>query len=57
MAQIATNPKQYAHELIERLAPVQVSAAVGVLERMLDPLSRALANAPFDDEPVSQAQA
>jgi hypothetical protein len=45
--------KQHAHELIERLAPSQVSAAIGMLERLLDPVSRALANAPIDDEPLS----
>lgn len=45
--------KQHAHELIERLAPSQVSAAIGMLERLLDPVSRAVANAPIDDEPLS----
>ncbi len=45
--------KQHAHELIERLAPSQVSAAIGMLERLLDPVSRALATAPIDNEPLS----
>jgi hypothetical protein len=45
--------KQHAHELIERLEPSQVKAAVGMLERLLDPVARAIANAPVDDEPVS----
>jgi len=45
--------KQHAHELIERLAPSQVPAAVGMLERLLDPVVRAVANAPIDDEPLS----
>ena len=45
--------KQHAHELIERLAPSQVSAVVGMLEAMLDPVSRAIANAPIDDEPLT----
>jgi len=45
--------KQHAHELIERLAPSQVSAVVGMLEAMLDPVSRAIANAPVDDEPLT----
>jgi hypothetical protein len=44
--------KQRAHELIEKLAPKQASAVVGLLERVLDPVSRALANAPIDDEPL-----
>jgi hypothetical protein len=43
--------KQHAHELIDRMAPSQVYAVVGLLETMLDPVSRAIANAPFDDEP------
>jgi hypothetical protein len=47
------NTKEHAHELIERLAPSQVSAVVGVLEALLDPISRAIANAPIDDEPVT----
>jgi hypothetical protein len=51
------NTKEHAHELIERLAPGQVSAVVGLLEIMLDPLARTLANAPFDDEPVSEEEA
>lgn len=49
MAQAHT--KQQAHDLIDRMAPGQVSAVVGLLEVMLDPLARTLANAPFDDEP------
>ncbi len=48
-----TNTKEHAHELIERLAPNQVAAVVGLLETMLDPVSRAIANAPIDDEPLT----
>jgi hypothetical protein len=53
---MAHDEKQQAHELIERLAPNQVSAVVGLLEAMLDPVSRAIANAPVDDEPESEAE-
>lgn len=49
--------KEEAHELIDRMAPSQVSAVVGLLETMLDPFARALANAPYDDEPVSEEEA
>jgi len=49
--------KQQAHKLIELLPPGQVPAAVGMLETLLDPFSRALANAPVDDEPVSAEEA
>jgi hypothetical protein len=45
--------KQQVYELIDRMAPGQVAAVVGLLEVMLDPVSVALANAPYDDEPVT----
>lgn len=48
--------KKHAHELIDRLAPRQVSAVVGLLEAMLDPVSRAIANAPLDDEPEGEQE-
>lgn len=51
------NAKEHAHELIDRLAPGQVSAVVGLLEIMLDPVTRSLANATVDDEPVSEEEA
>ena len=53
MAQAALNPKQQAHELIDRLSTGQASAAVIFINAMLDPVERALANAPIDDEPLS----
>jgi hypothetical protein len=46
--------KQHAHELIERLPASQISTAVRFLEFMLlDPVARAAATAPPDDEPVT----
>jgi hypothetical protein len=51
------DPKQHAHELIDRMAPGQISAVVGLLEIMLDPLARTLVSAPYDDEPVSAEEA
>ena len=48
--------KQHAHELIDRLAPSQVPAVVGMLEALLDPVSRAIANASIDDEPVTKEE-
>jgi hypothetical protein len=53
MAHGSTNEKQQAHELIERLPPTQLSAVVALLEAMLDPVSRAIAHAPIDGEPVT----
>jgi hypothetical protein len=57
MANGSRDEKQHAHELIDRMAPGQIAAVVGLLEIMLDPLAHALANAPYDDEPVSDAEA
>ena len=57
MAYAVTNPKQQAHELIDRISTAQASAVVGLLEAMLDPVSVALANAPMDDEPVGEEEA
>jgi hypothetical protein len=45
--------KQHAHELIDRLVPSHVPAVIGMLEALLDPVSRAIANAPIDDEQLS----
>ena len=44
------NDKRRAHELIDLLHPAQLAAAIGLLQDMLDPVSLAIANAPFDDE-------
>jgi hypothetical protein len=52
-----TNEKQQAHDLIERLAPSQISAVVHLLEVMTDPVARSLARAPVDDEPVTEEEA
>ncbi len=43
--------KEHAHELIERLAPRQVAAVVGLIEAMLDPVSPA--NAPVEEEELT----
>lgn len=56
MASAGTNPRKQAHELIDRLSPGQVSAVVGPLETMLDPVDRAIANAPPEDEPISEEE-
>jgi hypothetical protein len=56
MADGFNNEKRQAHELIERLARGQVAAVVGLLEAVLDPVSRAIANAPVDDEPETDEE-
>jgi hypothetical protein len=45
--------KEHAYELIDKLPPTQLAAIVGLLEAMLDPVSRAIAGAPRDDEALS----
>ena len=56
MATVATNPERQAHELIERMSAGQVAAVVALLEAMLDPVDRAIANAPLEDEPISEEE-
>jgi hypothetical protein len=48
--------RQQAHLYLDHLPDAQVSAVRGLLEAMLDPVSRALANAPIDDEPVTEEE-
>jgi hypothetical protein len=48
--------KQHAHELVDRLAAGQLDAVVRLLEVMTDPVARSLANAPIDDEPVTEEE-
>lgn len=53
MAEKLDKDRQQAHELIERLSPGQVRAVAQLLEEMVDPVSRAIAHAPYDDEPLT----
>jgi hypothetical protein len=46
-----TEPREQAHQLINRLPETQVSALVGLLESFVDPVAVALRHAPIDDEP------
>jgi hypothetical protein len=48
--------KQQAHLMLDLLGPEKLSAVVGLLEVMLDPVARAIANAPIDDEPVTEEE-
>lgn len=50
------NERHHAHELIEQLPPHQLSAVVGLLEAMIDPVARKLAAAPIDDEPETDEE-
>jgi hypothetical protein len=54
----ATQERQkQAHALLDLLPIEKLDAVVHLLQVMTDPLSRALANAPSDDEPVSTDEA
>ena len=48
--------REHAQQLLNHLAPDQVAAVVHVMEVMLDPLSHKLANAPIEDEEISEEE-
>jgi hypothetical protein len=48
--------REHAQQLLNHLAPDQVAAVVHLMEVMLDPVSRALANAPLEDEEISEEE-
>jgi hypothetical protein len=48
--------REHAQQLLSHLAPDQVTAIVRLMEVMLDPLSRKLADAPLEDEEISKEE-
>jgi hypothetical protein len=56
MAKNSNKEKQQAHELVDQLPPTQLKVVVRLLEEMLDPVSLSIANAPFEDEPLSEEE-
>ncbi len=56
MAHDSTNDRLRAHELIDLLTPRQLAAVVQLLEVMIDPTARTLANAPANAEETPQKQ-
>jgi hypothetical protein len=48
--------REHAHELIDRLPEPQISALVGLLETIVDPVATALRDAPDDDEPETEEE-
>lgn len=48
--------RQRAHELIDCLPDAQISALVGLLSTIVDPVAAALRDAPEDDEPISEEE-
>ena len=47
------NEKQQAHQLLDQLDAGQLAAVIHLLQVMTDPVARAIANAPVDDEPLT----
>jgi hypothetical protein len=45
--------RRRAHELLDRLPPEKLEAVQGLLEVMVEPLSRSLASAPVEDEEIT----
>jgi hypothetical protein len=52
----STNEKQQAHALLDLLPQEKLTAVVHLLQAISDPVARSLANAPIDDEPVSEEE-
>lgn len=51
-----SDTRQHAHQLIDRMPEAQLSGLVRFLETIVDPVSSALRNAPFDDEPETDEE-
>jgi len=49
--------KQHAHELLDLLPPEKLNAVRGLLEVMVEPLSRSLAQAPVEEEELTSETA
>ena len=48
--------RQRAHEVIDYIPEATLSTAIGLLEKMLGPVTLALLNAPTDDEPETDEE-
>lgn len=51
-----TDPREQAHHLIDRLPETQLSALVGLLETIVDPVAATLRDVPIDDEPETDSE-
>jgi len=52
-----TQERRQAHVLLDQLPNEKLTAVVHLLQAISDPLARSLANAPVDDEPVTEEEA
>jgi hypothetical protein len=48
--------RQQAHALLDLLPEEKLFAVVRLLQAISDPVARSLANAPLDDEPISEEE-
>ena len=48
--------RQQVHSLVDKLPPSPLAALHSLLAAILDPVSRAIANAPIDDEPETDQE-
>ena len=48
-----SDPKEHAHALLDMLPEEKLTAVVGLLEVMVEPLSRSLASAPVEEEEIT----
>ena len=50
---MASDTRSHVHALVDQLPPVQLTALETLLQSLIDPVARAAALAPPDDEPVT----
>ena len=48
--------REHAHELTDRLPETHLTALIGLLETIVDPVPSALRNAPIDGEPETDEE-
>jgi hypothetical protein len=48
-----SDPKEHAHALLDMLPEEKLTAVVGLLEVLVEPLSRSLASAPVEEEELT----
>ena len=51
-----TQERQQAHALLDQLPNEKLTAVVHLLQAISDPVARSLANAPIDNEPISDEE-
>jgi hypothetical protein len=56
MAGDVTQERQQAHALLDLLPQEKLTAVVHLLQAISDPVARSIANAPIEDEPISEEE-